>query len=151
MDGRHLAPWGTLAMVALFAVTGVDARRLAPDSNADAAITIAKTIDVQMIGDATGYRFAPAKIAIQRGDNVRFTLVSGPPHNVVFWSDSIPKGAATALSKGMPKTVDKLTGPYFLKTGDSYVVSFAGAPAGRYRYYCAPHLALGMSGTIEVK
>ena len=151
MDGRHLAPWGTLAMVALFAVTGVDARRVAPDSNADAAITIAKTIDVQMIGDATGYRFAPAKIAIQRGDNVRFTLVSGPPHNVVFWSDSIPKGAATALSKGMPKTVDKLTGPYFLKTGDSYVVSFAGAPAGRYRYYCAPHLALGMSGTIEVK
>jgi len=151
MDGRHLAPWGTLAMVALFAVTGVDARRVAPDSNADAAITIAKTIDVQMIGDATGYRFAPAKIAIQRGDSVRFTLVSGPPHNVVFWSDSIPKGAATALSKGMPKTVDKLTGPYFLKTGDSYVVSFAGAPAGRYRYYCAPHLALGMSGTIEVK
>jgi plastocyanin len=151
MDGRHLAPWGTLAMVALFAVTGVDARPIAPISSANDAVVVGKTVDVQMIGDATGYRFAPARITIQRGDNVRFMLVSGPPHNVVFWTDSIPKGAAPALAKGMPKTVDKLTSPYFLKTGDSYVVSFAGAPAGHYRYYCTPHLALGMSAVIEVK
>ena len=78
-------------------------------------------------------------------------LVSGPPHNVVFWSDSVPKGATTALAKGMPQTVDNLTGPFFMKTGDAYVVSFAGAPAGIYHYYCAPHLALGMKATIEVK
>jgi len=151
MDGRYLAPWGTLAMVALFAVTGVDARQVTPLSNADVGVVTAKTVDVQMFGDASGYRFAPAKITIQRGDKVRFTLVSGPPHNVVFWSDSIPKGAAAALAKGMPNTVDKLTGPFFLKTGDSYVVSFAGAPAGRYRYYCAPHLALGMTAAVKVQ
>ena len=51
----------------------------------------------------------------------------------------------------MPQTVDKLTSPYYLKAGDSYVVSFAGAPAGTYRYYCTPHLALGMKAVIEVK
>jgi plastocyanin len=151
MDGRHLAPWGTLAMVALFAATGVEVRTVAPAPLAVVALAPAKTVDVQMIGDATGYRFAPATVAIQRGDKVRFTLVSGPPHNVVFWSDSIPKGAAPALSKGMPQTVDKLTSPFFLKSGDSYVVSFAGVPAGRYRYYCTPHLALGMAATIQVK
>jgi plastocyanin len=110
-----------------------------------------KTIEVQMLGDAKGYRFSPAKITIQRGDQVRFTLVSGPPHNVVFWSDSIPKGAAARLSKSMPNAVGPLTGPFFMNVGDKYVVSFAGLPAGTYRYYCAPHLALGMSGAIVVK
>ena len=104
MDGRHLAPWSALVMGALFAVTGVEVRTIVPPAHAADAAAPPKTVDVQMIGDATGYRFAPATITIQRGDRVRFTLVSGPPHNVVFWSDSIPKGAAAALAKGMPNT-----------------------------------------------
>jgi plastocyanin len=110
-----------------------------------------KIVDVQMAGDAAGYRFSPAKITIKRGDQVRFTLVSGPPHNVVFWADSIPAGAAAKLTKNMPNTVSPLTGPFFMNAGDKYVVSFAGLPAGKYRYNCMPHLALGMTGTIEVK
>lgn len=93
-----------------------------------------------------GYAFNGGAVCVK----VRFSLVSGPPHNVVFWADSIPKAAA-ALAKGRPGTVDKLTSPFFLKTGDSYVVSFAGAPAGRYVYNCAPHLALGMKAVIDVK
>lgn len=111
----------------------------------------AKTVDVQMIGDAKGYRFSPAKITIQRGDRVRFTLVSGPPHNVVFWSDSIPRGAEARLTKNMPNAVGPLTGPFFMNAGDKYLISFAGLPAGSYRYYCMPHLALGMTGAIVVK
>jgi len=150
MDGRHLAPWSALALAALLGATGVGVRTTVLPARA-AVAPAPKTVDVQMIGDATGYRFAPATVTIQRGDKVRFTLVSGPPHNVVFWGDSIPKGAAAVLAKGMPNTVDKLTGPYFLKAGDTYVVSFAGAPAGRYRYYCTPHLPLGMAATIVVK
>lgn len=149
MIGTTGALWSALAAVALLAPASLAAQAKKPVPSTAAAS--AKTIDVQMIGDATGYRYAPATIAIQRGDKVRFTLVSGPPHNVVFWADSIPKGAAAALAKGMPNTVDKLTSPFFLKTGDTYVVSFAGAPAGRYRYYCTPHLMLGMVATIVVK
>ena len=151
MDIRHIAPWSTLVMVALLAGTGVEVRTVPPSAAAAVSPAPAKTVDVQMLGDATGYRFSPATVTIQRGDKVRFTLVSGPPHNVVFWSDSIPKGAAPALAKGMPQTVDKLTSPFFLKAGDTYVVTFAGVPAGRYRYYCTPHLALGMVATIVVK
>lgn len=149
MIGTTGALWSALAAAALLAPASLAAQatKAAPST----AAASAKTIDVQMIGDATGYRYAPATITIQRGDKVRFTLVSGPPHNVVFWADSIPKGAAAALAKGMPNTVDKLTSPFFLKTGDAYVVSFAGAPAGRYRYYCTPHLMLGMVATIVVK
>ena len=151
MDVRHIAPWSTLVMVTLLAATGVEVRTQPLHSSVATPLAPAKTVDVQMIGDGTGYRFSPATVTIQRGDKVRFTLVSGPPHNVVFWSDSTPKGAAAPLAKGMPATVDKLTGPFFLKAGDSYVVSFAGAPTGRYRYYCTPHLALGMAATIVVK
>ena len=110
-----------------------------------------KTVEVQMLGDAKGYRFSPAKITLQRGDKVKFTLVSGPPHNVVFWEDSIPKGAAAKLGKAMPNTVGPLTGPFLLNVGDTYVISSTGLPVGTYHYYCAPHLALGMHATIELK
>lgn len=122
------------------AATSNDARPVAP-----------KTVEVQMIGDATGYKFSPAKVTIARGDKVKFTLVSGPPHNVVFWEDSIPKGAAAKLGKAMTNTVGPLTGPFMLNAKDTYEISFAGLPAGTYKYYCAPHLALGMKAVIEVK
>ena len=120
-------------------------------ANVDARTAAPKVVEVQMIGDASGYKFSPASVTIQRGDTVKFMLVSGPPHNVVFWEDSIPKGAAAKLGKAMPKTVGPLTGPFLLNTGDTYEISFAGLPVGTYKFYCAPHLALGMHGVIEVK
>jgi plastocyanin len=150
MHGTSSALWGAIAAATLVATAGVETRTAAPAPHT-VATAAPKTVDVQMIGDGTGYRFAPARVTIKRGDKVRFRLVSGPPHNVVFWSDSVPKGAAAALTKGMPQTMDQLTGPFFMKPGDTYVVSFAGVPAGVYNYYCAPHLALGMKATIEVK
>ena len=128
------------------AATKADARSVSHRSAA-----APKTVEVQMIGDASGYKFSPAKISIAKGDKVKFTLVSGPPHNVVFWADSIPKGAAAKLGKAMPKTVGPLTGPFMLNTGETYEISFTGLPAGTYKYYCAPHLALGMHAVIEVK
>jgi plastocyanin len=30
-------------------------------------------------------------------------------------------------------------------------VSFANAPAGTYKYFCAPHLPLGMKAAIQVQ
>ena len=128
------------------AATNVDARLASPRT-----VVAPKTVEVQMIGDASGYKFSPANITLQRGDKVKFTLVSGPPHNVVFWEDSIPKGAAAKLGKAMANTVGPLTGPFLLNPKDSYEISFAGLPAGTYKYYCAPHLALGMHAVIEVK
>ena len=146
MIGTNGALWSALATAALLASASLDARIPSP-----APAAPPKTVEVRMLGDAKGYRYEPASVTIQRGDKVRFTLVSGPPHNVVFWADSIPKGAAAPLGKGMPNTIDKLTSPYYVKTGDVYVVSFDGVPAGTYKYYCTPHLALGMKGTIIVK
>lgn len=110
-----------------------------------------KTWDVKMVGDASGYKFDPANLTIKVGDGVKFTVASGPPHNVTFWPDSIPSGAAGQLSANMPNTTAQLTGPLLMNPNDTYVVSFAGVPAGTYKFYCTPHLALGMHGQITVQ
>src|SRR3954463_10311422 len=68
------------------------ATKAAPTTNtaAPATGTVAKapatgkTWEIKMIGDGTTYKFEPADITIKAGDNVRFTTVSGGPHNVAF-------------------------------------------------------------------
>lgn len=109
------------------------------------------THEVKMLGDAQGYRFEPKALTIRAGDAVRWTLVSGPPHNVSFWPDSIPQDAASQLQANMPETTAPLTGPLRMTPGESYTVSFAGVPAGKYGYYCLPHLAMGMVARLTVQ
>ena len=110
-----------------------------------------KTWDVRMIAAGDSYRFAPASLTISRGDGVRWTLVAGPGHNVTFWPDSIPPAASSVLQRNMPHTAALLASPLLVNAGQTYLVSFAGVPAGTYHYYCAPHAAFGMIGTIIVR
>jgi plastocyanin len=109
------------------------------------------TVTVKMIGDAKGYRFEPATITIHSGDAVTFTNVVGGPHNVTFWSDSIPKGTAQQLQANMPNTTGPFTSPLLIDANATYTVSFGKLPAGTYKFYCMPHLALGMKGEITVQ
>ncbi len=110
-----------------------------------------KTWDVKMYGDATGYRFDPVELTIKRGDGVRWTVVNGAPHNVTFPADSVPQGAEAQLQANMGQTVGALTSEMLLNPSQTYTVSFAGIPTGSYHYYCTPHLAYGMRGTITVQ
>ena len=120
-------------------------------ANAAARAPTGKTWDVKMVGDEKGYRFEPASLTIKAADAVRWTLVSGPPHNVSFWADSIPQGAASQLGANMPEVTSPLVGPLRMNPNETYTVSFAGVPAGAYRYYCTPHLALGMKAVVTVQ
>jgi plastocyanin len=104
-----------------------------------------------MIGDAKGYRFDPNHITVKVGDGIKFTNVTGGPHNVTFWADSIPAGAEAQLQANMPNTTSPLTGPLLINANDSYTVSFAGLKPGTYHFYCTPHLALGMIGVVTVQ
>jgi plastocyanin len=110
-----------------------------------------KTWEVKMIGDATGYKYDPANLTIKQGDAVKWTVVSGPPHNVSFYADSIPPGAQAQLSANMPNPMSPLTSPLFNNPGESYTVSFAGVPKGLYKYFCTPHQALGMHAQLTVQ
>jgi plastocyanin len=107
--------------------------------------------EIQMLGDQFGYRFEPGSITIQRGDSVRFVMVSGGPHNIAFDSTAMPAGAAPLLSANMPKRLNTLMGPMMLSRGESYIVSFGGVPAGQYFMHCTPHLAMDQRGVIEVR
>lgn len=120
-------------------------------AGASAKAATGKTWDVAMYGDAKGYRFEPSALSIKAGDAVRWTIVSGPPHNVTFWPDSIPSGATAQLGANMPEATAPLTGPLRMNPRDTYIVSFAGVSVGTYRYYCTPHLALGMRAILTVQ
>jgi plastocyanin len=109
------------------------------------------THEVSMDFDGKKGTFTPAEFTIKAGDIVKFVVKSGPPHNVSFWADSIPAGAADVLGKNMPETMAPLTGPMKVGIGETYEVSFAGAPSGEYKFFCTPHLPFGMHGKITVQ
>lgn len=122
-----------------------------PGAAAAGAPITGKTVDIQMVGDASGYHYNPSSVTISPGDGVRWTMVSGGPHNVTFWPDSIPSGAQAVLNANMPTPMSPLTSPLLSTPNQTYTISFAGAPKGVYHFYCTPHLAMGMKGTITVQ
>jgi plastocyanin len=121
----------------------------APAANAPAGT--GKTHDVKMVLEGSKYKFDPENLTIKSGDVVRYHNTSGGPHNVSFWADSIPSGAADALKKNMPNQMAPLEGPLLTEPNAVYEVSFAGTPKGEYKYYCLPHLALGMKAKLTVQ
>jgi plastocyanin len=130
----------------------ISALTLAAGSLLNGATTRGKTtIVVQMLGDGSGYRFRPANVTAHVGDVVRFVNVSGGPHNVVFWDDKIPAGAAATLQANMVRSTGSLSGPMLNDANETYTLSLAGLRPGTYSYYCAPHLAVNMVGRIIVR
>ena len=109
------------------------------------------THDVNMVLEGSSYKYVPDQLTIKSGDAIRFHNVSGGPHNVSFWADSIPGGAADALKAGMPDQMAPLEGSLLTEVNAIYTVAFANAPAGEYKFYCLPHLALGMKGKLTVQ
>jgi plastocyanin len=107
--------------------------------------------EVEMHFDGKVGHYTPAELTIKSGDVVKFVVKSGPPHNVAFWADSIPAGGADVLNRNMPETMASLTGPLKVGIDEAYEISFAGAPAGEYKFFCTPHLTFGMKGKITVQ
>jgi plastocyanin len=115
-----------------------------------APATTGTTYDVSMEFDGKLYHFIPAELTIKAGDVINFHNKSGGPHNVSFWADSIPAGAAAVLTAAMPNQMQPLAGNMLIEPDAVYTISFAGAPVGEYKYYCLPHLAMGMKGVLTI-
>lgn len=122
----------------------------APAAGSDAAS--GPVVEVKMTGNgSTRAAYEPSSLKIAPGTTVRFVNVSGGPHNIAFWQDSVPSGAASALNANMKNTVDNLSGPFLTNPNETYDVSFANAPKGTYKGYCTPHQTLGMKIAITVE
>lgn len=148
---RMTAAVAGLALV-LSACGGGEQPAAEPDAAAPApaAATTGATHDVNMALDGSVYHFVPNQLTIKSGDVVVFHNVSGGPHNVSFWADSIPAGTQAMLNANMPDRMGDLTGPLLVAPNETYTISFAGAPAGQYGFYCLPHLAMGQVGKLTI-
>jgi plastocyanin len=109
------------------------------------------THEVKMVGDEKGYRFEPANITLKAGDGIKFTNVSGGPHNVAFDPGNIPQDVQPQLQANMPETMSPLTGKLLVNPNETYTISFAKIKPGTYDFHCTPHLAMGMKGQITVQ
>lgn len=109
------------------------------------------THEIKMIGDDKGYRFDPADITIKSGDAVKFTVVTGGPHNVAFDPATVPADSKAQLDANMDQKMSELSSPMLMNPNESYTISFGGVKPGVYPFHCTPHLAMGMKGTITVQ
>src|SRR5687767_1464693 len=110
------------------------------------------THEVRMVGDAKGYRFEPANITVKSGDGIKFTIVSGGPHNVAFDPTTVPADVKEQLNANLgPDKLADLSSAMKMNPGESITVSFGNIKAGAYGYNCTPHLAMNMKGVITVQ
>ena len=123
----------------------------APAGAAAMAPITGTTHEIKMVGDAQGYRFEPANITIKAGDGIKFTTVSGGPHNVAFDPATIPTDVQGQLDANISEKMGQLSSALKMNPGESITVSFANIKPGTYPYHCTPHLALGMKGEIIVR
>ncbi len=124
-----------------------DTTAVAPPS----AGTAGATHNVNMVLEgATSYRFVPAELTVKVGDKVVFHNVSGGPHNVAFWPDSIPAGAQAMLEPQIPNPIGPLSSELLVDPNATLTISFTAAPNGEYRFTCTPHMAMAMNGKITV-
>jgi plastocyanin len=149
---------GVLAGVAAAVVMGCGGEKggAAADSTQTAATPPAApaeagaTHDVNMVLEGTTYKFVPNELTVKAGDKVVFHNVSGGPHNVAFWADSIPAGAKELIDPQLQDQIAPLSSALLVDPNATLSISFANAPVGEYKFTCTPHMAMGMHGKITV-
>jgi plastocyanin len=150
-DTTHVAV-DTSAATTTTTTTAGGAASTTTGGAATAAPITGKTITVNMVGDAKGYRFEPANVSVKQGDGIKFVVVSGGPHNVAFDPANIPADVRPQLDANMgTDKMAELSSALKTNAGESVTISFGNIKPGQYPYHCVPHLALGMKGVITVQ
>jgi len=90
------------------------------------------TVDVGASGNNGNFAYAPAAIEISTGTTVQWEWTGkGAAHNVVAEDETFNSGSSTS------------------GTGVKFEYTFE--ETGVYNYYCTPHKALGMKGSVIVR
>lgn len=106
---------------------------------------------VRMIAAKGEYRFEPAVTVVQANDVVIFRVVSGAPHSVVFEADRLSPGVRGAINTALPGRSGDLSSPLLTEAGTDYRVKIPQIPPGKYVFFCLPHRAYDMQGSLVVK
>ena len=108
--------------------------------------------EVKMVMTPAGtYEFQPKDITIKAGDAIKWTVISGGPHNVAFDPATVAEAAKGQLNANMIGSPSELSSPMLVSANEVFQMSFASIPAGKYDYFCTPHKGMGMTGTITVQ
>jgi plastocyanin len=108
---------------------------------------------VEVIADAgkDDYRFAPASVTVRPNDVIVFRVAAGAPHSITFEGEGLSPGVRGAINSAMPGRSGDLSSPLLTAVGKEYRMVVPQVPAGSYEFYCLPHRAYDMRGTITVK
>lgn len=103
--------------------------------------------------DMNAVAFDPEQLTVQQGDTVAWQHAAGEPHNVVAYEEEIPEAADYWASGGFDSESAARegweNGVGAVQEGQSYVKTFE--TPGEHGYFCVPHEAAGMVGTIVVE
>ncbi|MGH7514587.1 MAG: plastocyanin/azurin family copper-binding protein [Gemmatimonadales bacterium] len=97
------------------------------------------------------YRFEPTEVVARSGDLLVFQVVSGAPHSVVFEGQGLSPGVKGAFNNAMPSRSGDLSSPLLTASGNEYRMTVPQVPAGAYPFYCLPHRAYDMRGSLTIK
>ena len=120
---------------------------------AAAAAAAQTTHEVRLIADAgkDDYRFAPAALTVRPNDVIVFRVATGAPHSIVFEGEGLSPGVRGAINSAMPGRSGDLSSPLLTAVGKEYRMVVPQVPAGTYPFYCLPHRAYDMRGSITVE
>jgi plastocyanin len=107
-------------------------------------------ITLEASADRDVYRFSPSNVRARPGDVLLFRTVSGTPHSIVFESRGLSTPAHEALNGAMSRRAGDLSSPLLSPDGAEYRVVVPAIAPGRYAFFCLPHRAYDMRGTLEI-
>ena len=84
------------------------------------------------------YKFVPAELSVGPGDQVVFHNVSGGPHNVAFWADSIPAGAKEVIDPQLKDQIATLSSALVVDPNAHTIPSRTRRPVSPVHLHAAP-------------
>jgi plastocyanin len=109
--------------------------------------------DADHVVDMKAVAYDPAELTVSQGDTVAWKYAAGEPHSVSAYGDGIPDGATYWASGGFESEEAARSGwedgKGAVASGQSYVRTFE--TTGTHEYFCIPHEAAGMVGTVTVE
>ena len=97
-----------------------------------------------------GQRFGPGTVTVQSGTTVRWINEADDAHTVTAYDTSVDEGAYFSTGGFDSESEARaILGEALVSKGGSYEVTFD--EPGTYEYFCIPHEAQGMKGTVVVE